>query len=267
MAYYGELAEMLTSRIGGQTSRHPTLTRVCFHTLPHVVSARVGDSVVLMDRKQGSYFKLNEVGGRVWDLVGNGRTASEVCEQLLEEYDVPAHRLEEDVVSTLHKFLGDRLISPGAARVTMPAGQVRARDVRANTCNGGFRVPSVLRCVLMILVVKAMLKVCGSGWTIEWVRRRVQEVRFQVDLDLPIVKETEYQVAMAGALYPGRAKCLEQSMVLYFVLRRGGVPVKFRLGVQPFPFLAHAWVEYRGELINDVLEHTKWFACLPDLLP
>jgi hypothetical protein len=51
-------------------------------------------------------------------------------------------------------------------------------------------------------------------------------------------------------------------MVLFYVLRRAGVSAEFRIGVQPYPFLAHAWVEYLGQPINDVPEHIKRFALL-----
>ena len=64
---------------------------------------------------------------------------------------------------------------------------------------------------------------------------------------------------MAAALYPGRAACLERSLVLYWWLRRAGVPVQFRMGAQLYPFLAHAWVERDGRVINDVAEHVKLF--------
>jgi hypothetical protein len=80
------------------------------------------------------------------------------------------------------------------------------------------------------------------------------------------VKATEHAVAMAGALYPGRALCLEQSLVLYYLMRRQGVAVNYCQGVQPYPFQAHAWIEYDGEPINDVAEHVKRFARLPEEL-
>jgi hypothetical protein len=77
----------------------------------------------------------------------------------------------------------------------------------------------------------------------------------------------EYAVAMAGALYPARAMCLEQSLTLYYLLRREGILVGYCQGAVPYPFESHAWVEYRGEPVNDVAEHVKLFAKLPALLP
>lgn len=130
-----------------------------------------------------------------------------------------------------------------------------------------WRLPSVATCAAMIVAVKAALRAYGFARVIRWIRRRLEPVPPILPLDLEVVKATERTVATAGALYPGRALCLEQSLVLYYLLRRHGVAVKYRQGVIPNPFQAHAWIEYQGEVINDVAEHAKQFAPLPDQLP
>lgn len=125
-------------------------------------------------------------------------------------------------------------------------------------------VPSVLHCGLLIAVVKLMLKLRGFDATTSYIRRKVAPVPAA---DVPhddFVKKTEYAVAVAAALYPGRALCLERSLVLYYLLRRRRIAVTYCQGVQPYPFLAHAWVEFRGQPINDVLEHVQLFARLPE---
>jgi len=58
-------------------------------------------------------------------------------------------------------------------------------------------------------------------------------------------------VAIAAAFLPLRARCLEQSLVAYVVLRRRGIDSHVRLGVQPYGFTAHAWVEVSGQPINE----------------
>jgi hypothetical protein len=129
------------------------------------------------------------------------------------------------------------------------------------------RVPSVLRCFLLIFVVKVVLGNCGFAWTIRRLRRRLEAIATTEHVDAHAVKACEYRVAMAAALYPGRARCLEQSLVLYYLLRRQGVAVKYCQGVQAYPFQAHGWIEYQGEAINDVGEHVRLFARLPEQLP
>jgi hypothetical protein len=248
----------------------PTLTSELahdrFHPLPHVVSTRAGDTTVLMNRQSGIYYTLNEVGGRIWELLGDGGTISALIERLLEEYDVPRQQLETDVRATVQEFLADRLIASGPMPVTdQNAGRPMQPALQVFAGSGELRVPSVLRCGVMLLIVKVMLKTRRFDRTVDWARRQVERVPTVGMVDVDALKRVEYAVAMAGALYPGRALCLEQSLVLYNILRRQGVAVTLRLGAQPFPFAAHAWVEYEGVVINDVPEHVRQFAPLQDL--
>lgn len=129
------------------------------------------------------------------------------------------------------------------------------------------RVPSVLWSGLMIAALKLSLRTRGFARTLAWVRRRVETVPKAPDVDPAVVKAAEWSVAMAAAFYPGRAQCLERSLVLYYILRRQGVPVRYCHGVQPWPLISHAWVEYRGEVINDVPERVEEFSRFPDQLP
>ena len=148
----------------------------------------------------------------------------------------------------------------------MTSGELVART-EASTTSNEIRVPSVLTSGIMIAALKLSLRVRGYKRTIEWVRRRVERVPVRTDVPPTVVKAAEWWVAMAAAFYPGRAQCLERSLVLYYVLRRQGVPVKYCHGVQPWPLISHAWVEYRGEVVNDVPERVKEFSRLPDQLP
>jgi hypothetical protein len=142
-----------------------------------------------------------------------------------------------------------------------------AVPVPAQPVQGALRIPSVLWCGFMIFAVKMALATRGFGWTARWIRRRVEVIPQVASVDLKALKLAESAVAMAAALYPGRALCLEQSLVLYYLLRRQGIPVRYCHGVQPHPFLAHAWVEYDSEPLNDVAEHVKHFARLTGQSP
>lgn len=148
----------------------------------------------------------------------------------------------------------------------MTSGELVART-DTSTASSGIRVPSVLKSGIMIAALKLSLKVRGYKRTIEWIRRRVEHVPVRTDISPTVVKAAEWWVAMAAAFYPGRAQCLERSLVLYYMLRRQGVPVRYCHGVQPWPLIAHAWVEYQGEVVNDVPERVKPFSRFADQLP
>jgi hypothetical protein len=237
-----------------------------FHQLPLVISARAGDATVLMDRKRGSYFTLNEVGGRVWELVGAGATAPEIVERLFEEYDTSRQQLETDIASTLQQLIDDELLAPGVASQPAPV-EIAPKPITRPLKTAELKAPPVLWCGLLLGWFKALLRIRGFLGTLEWIRHRIEALPATVEAEPETVKAVEYAVAMAGALYPGRAKCLEQSLTLYYVLRQHGVAARYCQGVQPYPFQAHAWIEYRGEVVNDVPEHARFFARLPDQLP
>ena len=54
--------------------------------------------------------------------------------------------------------------------------------------------------------------------------------------------------------WPFRTNCLEQSLVLLWLLRRRGIPAELRIGARKDAnrFEAHAWVEFEGAILNDV---------------
>ena len=68
-----------------------------------------------------------------------------------------------------------------------------------------------------------------------------------------------------AAVFPGRARCLEQSLVLLMLLRREGLPAELRLGATALPFVAHAWVEMNGVPVNAEPERLAELARFPVL--
>ncbi|HJU64930.1 MAG TPA: lasso peptide biosynthesis B2 protein [Gemmatimonadaceae bacterium] len=115
----------------------------------------------------------------------------------------------------------------------------------------------------LLAAVKLILLTRGFARTRRLLERWSERSQSSVS-DRRLVERIEYSIALGAAFFPGRALCLEQSLALHFLLRRAGVESRLRLGVQPHPFAAHAWVELNGEPVNDVLEHIKHFTPLPD---
>lgn len=58
-------------------------------------------------------------------------------------------------------------------------------------------------------------------------------------------------VDRAAAWYIKRSWCLNRSVVATILLRLFGVPGQLVLGVRKLPFMAHAWVELEGRVLND----------------
>jgi hypothetical protein len=106
---------------------------------------------------------------------------------------------------------------------------------------------------ITILFFRLSLKTLGFGRTLG-VYRKLAKVR-SASVPSPSaqderVRAIEDSIASAAVLFPGRAGCLERSLSMGLMLRWIRVPAEIKIGVQPFPFYAHAWVEVAGERLN-----------------
>lgn len=79
--------------------------------IPTQVMARtVGDETVILDLASGSYYGLDPVGARMWQLMSEGQTLAAICGLLLEEYDVHREALEADILQLTEELLGKGLV-------------------------------------------------------------------------------------------------------------------------------------------------------------
>ena len=84
-------------------------------TIPAQVMAReVGDETVILDLANGTYYGLDPVGARIWQLMAEGQTLVQVCEVMLSEYEVTRENIERDVLALVQTLLERKLVSAGA---------------------------------------------------------------------------------------------------------------------------------------------------------
>jgi hypothetical protein len=91
-------------------SLEPFLLADRFRPLNHVVWTRHADATVLLDTARGRYYTLNEVGGRIWELMTAGEPLVEILRCLGDEYEASAESLQDDIGGLLMQLLRDRLI-------------------------------------------------------------------------------------------------------------------------------------------------------------
>jgi hypothetical protein len=82
-----------------------------FSISDEVLSQEVNGETVLLDLEGESYFGLNEVGTRIWQLLQAKPTVAETVSTLSDEYDVSREELEVDVGDLLVKLADAGLIS------------------------------------------------------------------------------------------------------------------------------------------------------------
>ena len=126
------------------------------------------------------------------------------------------------------------------------------------------RGPGILHCALALCAIRVALLTRGFHRTRQSVIRAVESCAVIPGEHDGLVTRVTRTVAFCAALYPGRARCLEQSLTVYYLLRRCGVSVEWRLGVQPYRFKAHAWIEYKGRPVQE-RGRTEGMVCFPEM--
>lgn len=76
-----------------------------------VVYKRVGDETILLDFDAGVYYGLDSVGARIWELLAEERSLSEIVDVLLVEYEVQRDVLAKDVTALIEELQSRRLIT------------------------------------------------------------------------------------------------------------------------------------------------------------
>lgn len=113
-----------------------------------------------------------------------------------------------------------------------------------------------------VALSRLSLKTAGFRRTIRLARRLTRGPA--ADQNHLVADQSARAIAIAAAFFPGRAICLEQSVALYVLLRRRGVAAALRIGVQPYPFQAHAWVELDGQPVYENPDELFKFVAFPE---
>ena len=78
------------------------------------VSRTIEDEAVILGLAEGVYYGLDDVGARIWQLVQEPRSVREICDAIVQEYDVDRAQCEHDVVALLERLSEEKLIEVSA---------------------------------------------------------------------------------------------------------------------------------------------------------
>lgn len=120
------------------------------------------------------------------------------------------------------------------------------------------------RAATLLPLVSVSLRVRGFQRTKDELEKRIAARRAEHvengDFEIPSLT---CHMVKAGAHYGlGHPTCLEESLVLWYLLRAQNVPARFRIGVRKSlgKFEAHAWVECDGKALDESAEHSHYAA-------
>ena len=75
----------------------PSMQNRSWQISPDALFQEIGGEAVILDLSSSTYFGLDPVGVRVWQLLQEGHDEQSICQTMVTEYDVDPERLAKDV--------------------------------------------------------------------------------------------------------------------------------------------------------------------------
>jgi hypothetical protein len=188
----------------------------------------------LIDLEHGRFYALDAIGTRMLTLAlrcGRAETVADIA----AAYGVP----EEQVQGDWETFFGN----------------LRRKQLVVARAAGGCRLKPPGAITLWLLLSWAWLCLRVLGWmhTIRlWQRDRRPLSPALGPAEEAAVGRVDQAVRQAAAHHLLNAQCKERALVSWHLLRnRFGLPAELVVGVMPYPFQAHAWVECGRLTVTD----------------
>jgi len=112
------------------------------------------------------------------------------------------------------------------------------------------------RAVRLLLLIAASLRLSGFNKTKDHLQRKLPpglQAGANTEAAAEKIQRTCHMLRAAAHYGPVHTTCLEQSLALWYLLRKQNIPASLRIGVRKSPekFEAHAWVECAGAALNE----------------
>ena len=98
-------------RFPWSNNRTTTTAVARYRPTADVTTAVHGDRTVLMDLRSEQFFTLDDVGARIWAVLGRTASIEEITESLVRLYDAPADEVRRDVEAFVAELSRDGLIA------------------------------------------------------------------------------------------------------------------------------------------------------------
>jgi Coenzyme PQQ synthesis protein D (PqqD) len=79
---------------------------------PHVLVQDLGPDLMVLHLGTNRFYELNRTAARLWELLVAGQDATQIQQQLLQEYEVSPARLASEVEAMLASLASQELIEP-----------------------------------------------------------------------------------------------------------------------------------------------------------
>lgn len=223
-----------------------------FFLSDHVYVTEFRDELILLDSKEDKYIiclkKFSNLLNNILEksFLGDSFSSSFNSEMSSQELNDIQKLLDSKIVEIKNVpypfYIDKKPISEGVENVDWRL-PLESKKIRINS--------HVLKAFITLIKVNYSIKFKGLYKTICLIKQARNPAHKYI-----IPQESELMnlvniLNKACFLYPTRTKCLEWAMSLVLLALKRGWKCNLEIGVQNYPFFAHAWVECDGEVVMD----------------
>lgn len=205
--------------------------------------------VVILDLRSGEYVTLNPVASQMWRALTGSTDSAQAAALVADAFAAPADVIHADLREFAGTCLEQGLLALEAAPIWMPP-TVGGRPIR----------PRATRAWQSLFLTTRSLSRHGFARTYAYLARLPRPPAPAPEGRIEAAVQAFARAELAFVIRAAPADCLPRSLALWRFLISVGVPAEHRIGVQRFPFAAHAWTEVDGQVLFDSRERVKAYA-------
>ncbi|MBA3814417.1 MAG: lasso peptide biosynthesis B2 protein [Alphaproteobacteria bacterium] len=225
-----------------------------YHLSDHIYVTQFREELILLDTKKDKYtICFKEFSELLMNVLGRNDLPSNA------DPIAPSHSQNFLQRSTyIQKLLDDGVLMKDASPYPFYIDQ---KPHSEGISNVDWRLPlenknvgltmHVLRALSTLIKVNIYIKLKGLYSTIQLVKKSRNTQSTYIIPQEGKLKELANVVTKACLMYPSRTKCLEWAMTFVLMALKRKWKCNLEIGVQNYPFMAHAWVECNGKADMD----------------
>jgi hypothetical protein len=75
-----------------------------------LLTSDLDGETIMLSVESGNYYGLDQVGSRLWALIEQPRSVSDLCDMLVAEFDVERDQCEKDILAFLHELVDEKIV-------------------------------------------------------------------------------------------------------------------------------------------------------------
>ena len=231
--------------------------------------AECGGAGVLLDLSADRYLSLDEMSTVIWKCFSRGCSFNAIATLVARDFAVDHKVAEEEVAAQLLVWEEEGLVaSPSTHREAyLPTGRpprtpATAAVLSAELAAATFSLRYVWILLKAYLWTRWNLGVRGLAVTLAKLQRGISLPRHSPGFDANLLQMVKAYRMLRVPFWQGRDDCLRRSIQLAYALGAIGLGTELCIGVDRFPFRAHAWLESGGQVLSEAAPRLERFVVI-----